>query len=106
MQNQTAPGLHTQEVAAEYAPRSEYRSRHQGHLGQRLPDPSCRDGDHKAFHSAALDTHESITYQFNSAGTFEDFCAASPDDWQDRGRQLTLMYLTLSALLDVNDGGK
>ena len=33
---------------------------------------------HKAFHSAALDTRDSFTYQFDNAGTFEYFCALHP----------------------------
>jgi plastocyanin len=33
---------------------------------------------HKAFHSAALDTDDSFTYQFDNAGTFEYFCALHP----------------------------
>lgn len=33
---------------------------------------------HKAFRSAALDTNDSFTYQFDNAGTFEYFCALHP----------------------------
>jgi plastocyanin len=33
---------------------------------------------HKAFHSAALDTQDSFTYQFDNSGTFEYFCALHP----------------------------
>ncbi|MFJ3484744.1 cupredoxin domain-containing protein [Pseudomonas sp. NPDC090202] len=33
---------------------------------------------HKAFHSAALDTSESFTFQFDNAGTFEYFCGLHP----------------------------
>jgi plastocyanin len=33
---------------------------------------------HKAFHSAALDTNDSFTYQFDNAGTVEYFCALHP----------------------------
>lgn len=33
---------------------------------------------HKAFHSAALDTHDSFTFQFDNPGTFEYFCALHP----------------------------
>ncbi len=33
---------------------------------------------HKAFHSAALDTDDSFTYQFDTAGTFEYFCILHP----------------------------
>ncbi|MDD1968599.1 cupredoxin family copper-binding protein [Pseudomonas sp. NPDC090203] len=33
---------------------------------------------HKAFHSAALDTDDSFTFQFDNAGTFEYFCALHP----------------------------
>jgi len=33
---------------------------------------------HKAFHFAALDTHDSFTFQFDNPGTFEYFCALHP----------------------------
>lgn len=33
---------------------------------------------HKAFHSAALDTNDSFTFQFDNPGTFEYFCALHP----------------------------
>ena len=33
---------------------------------------------HKVFRSAAMDTDDSFTYQFDNAGTFEYFCALHP----------------------------
>lgn len=33
---------------------------------------------HKVFHSAALDTDDSFTYEFDNPGTFEYFCALHP----------------------------
>lgn len=33
---------------------------------------------HKLFHSPALDTNDQFSYQFNTPGTFEYFCALHP----------------------------
>ncbi|MGE8096699.1 plastocyanin/azurin family copper-binding protein [Pseudomonas fluorescens] len=33
---------------------------------------------HNVFHSAALDTNDQFSYQFNTPGTFEYYCALHP----------------------------
>lgn len=33
---------------------------------------------HRAFHSAALDTNDSFSFEFDNPGTFEYFCALHP----------------------------
>lgn len=42
-------------------------------------DPHTVVETHKVFRSTALDTHDSFTYQFDNAGTFEYFCTLHPE---------------------------
>ena len=41
-------------------------------------DPHTVVETHKVFHSPALDTHDSFSYQFDNPGTFEYFCGLHP----------------------------
>lgn len=41
-------------------------------------DPHTVVETHQLFHSPALDTHDSFSYQFDNPGTFEYFCGLHP----------------------------